>query len=166
MSVRRSALLLCVALLIISFNFSISAYAHPGRTDSNGGHRNSDTGEYHYHHGYPAHEHYDIDGDGAVDCPYDFDDQTSHSSSISNQIKISQKEENLVKARKVTLSDIIAAMFEYLFVGIAIWLFSSYFLSYILFSVCGEEQGCFVSITSGAAIALVFYIWAVANSLS
>lgn len=41
-----------------------SASAHPGRTDANGGHHVTATGEYHYHHGYPAHQH-----PGGV-CPY------------------------------------------------------------------------------------------------
>lgn len=64
---RRLLLLLLVLLLL-----SPAAYAHPGRTDSNGGHTDAATGEYHYHHGYPAHQHYDIDGDGTPDCPYLF----------------------------------------------------------------------------------------------
>lgn len=59
------------------------ASAHTGRTDGNGGHWNRATGEYHYHHGQPAHQHYDIDGDGVVDCPYDFDDQTGRNSGTS-----------------------------------------------------------------------------------
>ena len=41
---------LCSALVILSF-------AHSGRTDANGGHWDHSTGEYHYHHGYPAHQH-------------------------------------------------------------------------------------------------------------
>ena len=53
--------------------------AHSGRTDSSGGHTNGSTGEYHYHHGYPAHDHYDLDGDGDMDCPYDFEDKTDNS---------------------------------------------------------------------------------------
>jgi hypothetical protein len=56
------------------------AYAHPGRTDGSGGHYNRSTGEYHYHHGYSAHDHYDMDKDGDVDCPYDFNDKTDHRS--------------------------------------------------------------------------------------
>ena len=68
--------------LVIS-SMSLSVKAHPGRTDSNGGHTNRSTGEYHYHHGYPAHDHYDMDGDGKVDCPYDFDGKTNHSSKSS-----------------------------------------------------------------------------------
>ena len=57
-----------------------SASAHPGRTDANGGHTDSSTGEYHYHHGYPAHQHYDMDGDGKKDCPYEFKDKTGSTS--------------------------------------------------------------------------------------
>lgn len=52
---------------------------HGGRTDSNGGHYNRSTGEYHYHHGYSAHDHYDMNGDGIIDCPYTFKDNTSES---------------------------------------------------------------------------------------
>lgn len=37
--------------IILSLLFLISAHAHPGRLDSNGGHYNRDTGEYHYHDG-------------------------------------------------------------------------------------------------------------------
>lgn len=59
---------------------TLAVNAHPGRTDSNGGHTDHSTGDYHYHHGYSAHDHYDMDGDGVVDCPYDFDDKTDHSS--------------------------------------------------------------------------------------
>lgn len=48
----------------------ISASAHPGKTDARGGHYNQSTGEYHFHHGYPAHQH----TNGV--CPYDYDDKT------------------------------------------------------------------------------------------
>lgn len=51
---------------------------HSGRTDANGGHYDRSTGEYHYHHGYPAHQH-----ENGI-CPYDFNDQTrSSSASVS-----------------------------------------------------------------------------------
>lgn len=43
--------LFCCLLLLIS------ASAHSGGTDANGGHIDSSTGEYHYHHGYSAHQH-------------------------------------------------------------------------------------------------------------
>ncbi len=49
------------------------AFAHSGRTDSKGGHYDRSTGEYHYHHGYKAHQH-----ENGV-CPYDYKDATDHS---------------------------------------------------------------------------------------
>lgn len=39
---------LLIALLSVS---SVVSFAHPGRTDSNGGHYNRKTGTYHYHNG-------------------------------------------------------------------------------------------------------------------
>lgn len=72
---RRTLLLLCCCLFLL---FPFSASAHPGRTDANGGHYDSSTGEYHYHHGYPAHQH----TNGV--CPYDFDDKTGQNSGSSS----------------------------------------------------------------------------------
>lgn len=59
--------------IFLMFLFPFSASAHPGKTDENGGHYDQSTGEYHYHHGYPAHQH-----ENGM-CPYDFDDKTDHS---------------------------------------------------------------------------------------
>lgn len=76
--------------LLLAFTFAlhlifpIVVYAHPGRTDSEGGHYDSNTDEYHYHHGYTEHDHYDMDGDGILDCPYDFDNKTGSSSNESS----------------------------------------------------------------------------------
>ena len=49
-----------------------TAIAHSGRTDANGGHYDHSTGDYHYHHGYPAHKHPN------GECPYKFKDKTNH----------------------------------------------------------------------------------------
>ena len=60
-----------MAALAIFLSGSITAFAHSGRTDSDGGHTDHSTGEYHWHHGYPAHQHEDRDGDGYPEyCPY------------------------------------------------------------------------------------------------
>lgn len=75
---KKMVFLLVLFLLVC---LPITAYAHPGNTDSKGGHYDSDTGDYHYHHGYPKHSHYDMDGDGDVDCPYNFKDKTDHTPS-------------------------------------------------------------------------------------
>ena len=56
-----------ISIFIIFVSFFTVSYTHSGRTDSNGGHYNRSTGEYHYHHGYPAHSH--INGF----CPYEAD---------------------------------------------------------------------------------------------
>lgn len=59
---------------------SLTAYAHSGGTDANGGH-NVAGGGYHYHHGYPAHQH----TDGI--CPYDYDDKTDYNSGSTTKKK-------------------------------------------------------------------------------
>lgn len=74
-SIITISVLALIALLITSMLLSVKA--HSGGTDSKGGHTNHSTGEYHYHHGYSAHDHYDIDGDGKIDCPYDFENKTN-----------------------------------------------------------------------------------------
>lgn len=67
--------------LFVSLFFALLctvAYAHPGKTDSSGGHYDYSTGEYHYHHGYPEHKH--TNGH----CPYDYDDNTGAGSGSSS----------------------------------------------------------------------------------
>lgn len=64
-----------IITLLLLMLFVPTAYTHPGRTDAKGGHTNHNTGEYHYHHGYPEHQH--INGE----CPYDFVDKTGQTSS-------------------------------------------------------------------------------------
>lgn len=56
----------------------VNLFAHSGGTDGAGGHYNHSTGEYHYHHGYSAHQH-----PGGV-CPYDYDDRTGENSGSSS----------------------------------------------------------------------------------
>ena len=84
---KKLALIVVVALV-----FSINAYAHKGGTDSSGGHTDHSTGDYHYHHGQPAHDHYDMDGDGDLDCPYSFE-ATSKTTDISKPAPTNKMEE-------------------------------------------------------------------------
>lgn len=78
--------ILCI-FLIFAFG-GITAYAHSGQTDSNGGHFNRVTGEYHYHHGYPAHQH-----ENGI-CPYSFDDKTRRDSSTSSSVIIANSSQD------------------------------------------------------------------------
>ncbi|MBO5477772.1 MAG: Ig-like domain-containing protein [Clostridia bacterium] len=99
-----------VYAILISLMFVMSGYlfAHSGRTDSNGGHKDnqnkSGLGSYHYHcGGYPAHLH----ENGA--CPY-----TSSSTTNQNTITTSQDEKNTeeaeVKVIKIEINENISKM--------------------------------------------------------
>ena len=59
---KRLITILIIPLFIFMLISTVSA--HKGRTDAQGGHYNRTTGEYHYHHGYPEHQHFN------GECPY------------------------------------------------------------------------------------------------
>lgn len=70
--------IILTTIIVLILSFSVVSFAHSGRTDSNGGHMNHSTGEYHYHHGKPAHQH----SNGR--CPYDDDSVETNYSSVVN----------------------------------------------------------------------------------
>lgn len=80
----RTKFFIFTSILVLLVAFALTVNAHPGDTDSSGGHYDRSTGEYHYHHGYSAHSHRDMDGDGDLDCPYNFVDKTGQNSSNSS----------------------------------------------------------------------------------
>lgn len=88
---RRLCILLCTISVLLVL-LAVPASAHSGKTDASGGHYDSSTGEYHYHHGYPAHQH--TNGK----CPYDYKDKTDHSpgSSSSNNKSDSSEERGFI----------------------------------------------------------------------
>lgn len=91
---------LLIVLIIISIGTSV--YAHSGRTDSNGGHRDnknkSGLGNYHYHcGGYPAHLH----SNGV--CPYS---SSSSSSKSSTSNSLSATTETTAVPTTIDVSDI------------------------------------------------------------
>ena len=100
-----ATVLMCCALCVPSF-------AHPGRTDAMGGHTESATGEYHYHHGYSEHQHYDMNGDGIKDCPYEFKDDTEIT---SKEITPKQKGTRGISDLTIATYALIAAGVLYLF---------------------------------------------------
>nr|DAW18926.1 MAG TPA: hypothetical protein [Bacteriophage sp.] len=110
----RAMALLTVFQLLVFF----PVFAHSGRTDSSGGHRDSSTGTYHYHHGHPAHQHTDLDGDGKPDCPYKFDDQTSHGDSSSGSdvlVESIKKQKAESEPKPTTFYDILSVVLESVF---------------------------------------------------
>lgn len=86
---RNLCLLLFLVIILVSF-FAVGTYAHSGRTDKYGGHYDTSTGEYHYHHGFPAHDHpdgycpYSIEGSGKWK---DLVDRSSSGSATINKPK-------------------------------------------------------------------------------
>ena len=146
-------LLLVISLIALFASMVQCVNAHPGRTDSNGGHTDSSTGEYHYHHGYPAHDHYDMDGDGDVDCPYDFKDKTNHSSnegSNSNKNTGTNKNTSTNKNTKKNSPDIGIKIYLSLFVlfpvgfliSMPVLLLVSNILSWFKIELC--EKGFYI----------------------
>ena len=91
---RRIFYVLCIIFFI---SFTLTAFSHPGRTDSSGGHydyqNRSGLGGYHYHHGLGPHLH----PNGI--CPYggnDSSNTTSPSITINNypsNLKIGESSE-------------------------------------------------------------------------
>lgn len=86
MKKRKILTILLITLSLISIN--INLFAHSGRTDSNGGHKDnqnkSGLGSYHYHcGGYPAHLH------PSGVCPYASSQSTSSGSSSNSSKNIS-----------------------------------------------------------------------------
>lgn len=67
-------------LILVCLCFCVNAFAHSGNTDSSGGHYDRSTGQYHYHHGYPAHQH-----TGGT-CPYNFVDKTGSLGGTTKQV--------------------------------------------------------------------------------
>lgn len=89
-------------VIVLCILISFPSYAHSGRTDSNGGHRDnknkSGLGYYHYHHGYGPHLH----SNGV--CPYK-DVSLNISSSVS--ATSSEAKQNIVEKKpQVVATDI------------------------------------------------------------
>ena len=113
---KRLAILCGICMLLMHF-LPVLSSAHSGKTDGSGGHFNNSTGDYHYHHGYSAHDHWDIDGDGKIDCPYNFDDKTDHNS--NNNSNTNTKPGNGTTQKNKEDNKI----YTYIIIGIAIAFF-------------------------------------------
>ena len=111
----KKALCIIVATIYI-FSFAVLCFAHSGRTDSSGGHKDSSTGEYHYHHGYPAHQHKN------GNCPYNFDDKT-----------ISESNNSTSKIIEHNIGDILGITFVTLILSFTILVFFASSINSIIY---------------------------------
>ena len=110
---KKAALICALLVILLMPSIGLVTHAHPGRTDSKGGHTNRSTGEYHYHHGQSAHDHYDMDGDGDIDCPYDFDNKTEKKSSSD----VSPKENHKANNKTIKWSSVLSSISEFVFIA-------------------------------------------------
>ncbi len=97
--------LACFTAIVMILVSSLSSFAHSGRTDSSGGHKDnknkSGLGSYHYHHGYGPHLH------TGGKCPYDTSSSTSSSgSSSSSDKKVSLTSKSTIKAVQKKLNSL------------------------------------------------------------
>ena len=144
----KTAISVCALLMFLLPSIIVAVYAHPGRTDGSGGHTDRSTGEYHYHHGYSAHDHYDMDGDGSADCLYDFHDNTEHSSGSD-----SKKE------------SFIYVLFESLFESIGFSIMVSLTLFQVLLFLFGDNSGCSLFFIPFIVVFLLCFIYQLATQL-
>ena len=103
--------------IIFVFSFSLTSTAHPGSTDSYGGHYDRSTGGYHYHHGYPAHSH-------SNGCPYNYDDKTNHDPSSSQSNGNNNSDDKLTIGNVIKtvilslLFSLLCTLYVYPFIGL------------------------------------------------
>lgn len=107
MKYNSKRVLCIIAVFCLIIETSVNVFAHSGRTDAYGGHKDnknkSGLGSYHYHcGGYPAHLH-----DNGI-CPYDIAEE--HSSNIEDDEKetdktvLSEKEDDIWDKKNVSLT--------------------------------------------------------------
>ncbi|MDE6477067.1 MAG: YHYH domain-containing protein, partial [Mycoplasmoidaceae bacterium] len=110
----KNVLLFVLSLTIIILTICTVAFAHSGKTDEDGGHYDNSAGEYHYHHGYPAHQH-----ENGI-CPYDYNDNTDYRypNSKNNIVNENSNESKLSQPVKigfiVTISIILFCVLSYI----------------------------------------------------
>ena len=108
---KRKLVSILLKVLVIS-SMSVSAYAHQGKTDSYGGHKDKENksglGSYHYHcGGNPAHLH----TNGV--CPYSSDSSTSKSSASSSSAtntKVTSTEPATIDVTDIKINENVTGM--------------------------------------------------------
>lgn len=108
---NRKKILLTLLIIITSTFIGINSYAHSGRTDSSGGHKDnknkSGLGSYHYHcGGHPAHLH----TNGV--CPYSTSSSSSKSSTSSSSSSKSSSSSSSTSATSLNTKSTAPATIE------------------------------------------------------
>ena len=101
---RKGKIIFILCLIFSVLSIGVSCYAHSGRTDSNGGHRDnknkSGLGSYHYHcGGHPAHLH-----ENEI-CPYSSSSSKTTKSTTSTSTGTSVKTIEVKEIEIITIVD-------------------------------------------------------------
>lgn len=110
MKTKKTFYIIC--LLIFTLILTLNVFAHPGRTDSNGGHYDRSTGEYHYHDG----EHAGKKQSDKKDSEYNYSGKTNNNSLFDGDL-FREDELTEEQKRKLFLSELSSDMFVALFFG-------------------------------------------------
>ena len=151
---KKSIIFLLAGIMCLIF--TLSAAAHSGRTDSKGGHYDHSTGDYHYHHGYPPHDHY------GGECPYKTDNKTEINTSKENYNNTTNEKEQsgFVKFFKSVFLGILGGGIF----GAICW--SAVMVVYLAFNRDDEKSDKFFSISAWIIIPLFmigFFIYSISN---
>ena len=126
-SLKKHLKVLFCLLIVIIFTTNISVYAHSGGTDSSGGHYDSESGSYHYHHGYSAHQHH------GGKCPYGA--ERKYENSVDRYFAQEKYE------KKISFVDVISAIFVSLYYAVPYSFLCAYF-SFLILDHFFEKYGC------------------------
>lgn len=113
----KKRVLLIISIIILSF-IPLIAYAHPGSLDSNGGHYNRSTGEYHYHEG--LHTSGDSSSGSTRKYTYTTDYTTTTSVSTTTASKSNSKKDTSKLNTFSTAYIIIATLLIIIFVVVIV----------------------------------------------
>lgn len=97
----KRKIIAAIAILFIVLSFPSSVYAHPGRTDSNGGHWDRKNGTYHYHNGgYSSSGSNSYNGSSGS---YSYDYETTKRAVYASKVTIANPPENIDVGKSVNL---------------------------------------------------------------
>jgi hypothetical protein len=97
-----------LSIAVIMLVSVVTVFAHSGRTDSKGGHTNRSTGEYHYHHGYGAHQH----DDGF--CPIEPKNERYYSDWYKFKILLSEIPKETLQIAPIIINALLVPLFLFI----------------------------------------------------
>ena len=108
-----------------------------------------------------------MDGDGVVDCPYDFDDKTNHNSGggygytrPTEEVKQETEEEKQEVKKEISRTKLgVLDVLEYLMYAALTWLSSSYFISLLSMFIFGKDQGCTIAMIAGVVVTIIAMVF-------